>query len=240
MNISYSHKNSLNFLLTLNLVIYVLFFLMLGLSGRVTGEEQILLFGAFDSAFIFKGMLWLTVTSIFLHFGLVHLVFNMLALHQIGNLAIQFYSNKKIFVAYIIGGLTGNLFTLAYSELIGQRITSIGASGAVFSLLGLLIGGTIKKTRFGTSLPFQLRDFYPTLILAVLISLIPQVNWMAHLGGLALGIFLGFIFDNTLSYSGNIQRDNLIEKLLFYTSILILIAGYLFLILNLLFEIIKV
>jgi rhomboid protease GluP len=159
----------------------------------------------------------------------------MLALYQIGFLVEQFYNSRKILIVYILGGIVGSIATFVLSRLQGENIASLGASGAIFAMLGLLIGGTFKRQRYGTSLPFTKESFYPTLVFAFLISFLPGINWMAHLGGFVAGVWLGYIFENSLIPFQRTQ-DVKLEKGLFTVSIGIFVVSYALLVGNLIFD----
>ncbi|HNR86509.1 MAG TPA: rhomboid family intramembrane serine protease, partial [Taishania sp.] len=86
-------------------------------------------------AFIFKP--WGLFTSIFTHFGLMHLLFNMLFLYSVGRMFEQFFSAKRLLYTYILGGLAGGIFELV-SHLILPGVEGglvVGASGAVMAIL---------------------------------------------------------------------------------------------------------
>jgi len=237
MKYSFAIKQ-LNFLLGINLVIFGLFTLLILSQGAVTGEDQVLVFGMLNTFAVEQGMLWLLLTSSFLHFELIHFILNFTALIQIGNLVDTFYEGRKLFITYILSGLASGIATLILALITDDVVRSVGASGAIFGLLGLLLGGTFKKNRFSASLPIDRRSLYPTLALAVVISFLPNINWAAHFGGLAMGIVLGLIFENNFSFES--PQSKKITNILFWSSILVFVSSYLLLLSNLIFEIIKI
>jgi rhomboid protease GluP len=207
-------------------------FVLIGSTGI---DDDVLVYGIFNANGVAQGMLWLLTTSTFIHFGIAHFFLNMLALYQIGFLVEQFYNSRKILIVYILGGIVGSIATFALSRLQGENIASLGASGAIFAMLGLLIGGTFKRQRYGASLPFTKESFYPTLVFAFLISFLPGINWMAHLGGFVAGVWLGYIFENSLIPFQRTQ-DVKLEKGLFTVSIGIFVVSYALLVGNLIFD----
>lgn len=219
--------------------INVLMFLVFSLLGSKTPADEVLIYGIFNSYLVEKGMFWLLITSNFLHFSLTHFLLNFIALLQIGVLVEKVYTSKKLFIVYMFGGLVSSLFTLLLANLQNEVISSLGASGSIFALLGLLVGGTLKHNRFGYDLPFKKEDFYPTLLLALIISFLPNINWAAHLGGFIIGIIFGFIFQNSLT-PGIDSRDKRIERYLLIISVLMLVFSYALLVANLFFEIVKI
>ena len=220
----------LYFLLGFNALLY-LAYLFLG-SEKII--DEIVLYGVFNAFAVSRGMLWLLITSAFTHFFLFHFLLNMFALFQIGFLVEKLYTSQKLFITYIFGAIAGNIFTFALALATNTNISSLGASGAIFALLGLLIGGTFKRNRFGASLPFTKESFYPTLFFAFIISFIPGINWAAHLGGFLIGFILGNLFENSLNSSSK-NFDLRLEKWLFRFSFSMFLFSYLFLVFNFLF-----
>lgn len=219
------------FLIAFNTLIFGIY-ILLGSTGI---DDDVIVYGIFNANGVAQGMLWLLITSTFVHFGIAHFLLNMLALYQIGYLVEQFYNSKKIFIVYILGGVAGSIATFALSRFQGENIASLGASGAIFALLGLLIGGTLKRQRFGVSLPFTKESFYPTLVFALLISFLPGINWMAHLGGFLGGVWLGYIFENSLIPFQR-KQDAMVQNLLFTVGIGLFVVSYALLVGNLIFD----
>jgi membrane associated rhomboid family serine protease len=175
----------------LSVVVFILFnFLAL---EEVTNEDVVVLFGAFDTQYVAKGYVWLLLTSAFVHFSLIHLIFNMTAYYQLGRIIEQFYSEKVIISVFVLSAIVGSLFTYIGSVLLDTDILSIGASGGVFGMLGLIFAGSVRNVRYGAGLPIPKETFYPTIALSILISFLPFVNWLAHLGGFLMGFGLGYL-----------------------------------------------
>ena len=76
------------------------------------------------------------ITSIFLHGGLLHLVFNMYSLYIIGPQLESFFGKVKYIIIYLISGICGNLLSMLF---LSDTHVSVGASGAIFGLLGALV-----------------------------------------------------------------------------------------------------
>jgi rhomboid protease GluP len=229
----------LNIIILINSVIFALALLLLGSKGEITGREAILVFGTLDTFFVERGFVWLLVTANFLHFEIYHFVLNMFALFHYGKTVEYNYSDKVLFSTYVLGGVGASLMTLIGSAVLDERILSVGASGGIIALLGLLLAGTIRNNKQGEDLILRKQTLYFDLFLIIVISLLPQVNWLAHLGGFIVGFVMGYIFKD-LFYNGNRELNLKIEKSLFVISVILVAAAYSFLILNLLFEIIKV
>ncbi len=148
----------------------------------------------FSGENLFAGKVWTLITSVFIHGGPLHLFFNMIAFFFFGRALEEDMPGQRFFMIFIIGGIVGNAVSLFFyppTELF------VGASGAIFTIMGVAM---IKK-------PFEL-IFFPAVvpipllfvgivymlytILAFFFGGDPNVAYSAHLGGLGLGILIGF------------------------------------------------
>lgn len=225
--------NSLTFLIIVNSIIFIAAILYQVIFNQGFDNSLFLAFGGFSSIDIRNGELWRLITPNFFHYDVLHFIVNIYSLSRIGGLIKTFYSGQKLFIIYIFGGIASSLLTLVVAEASGNPIFSLGASGSIFALFGVLIGGTIKKTRFGSSLPFDLKDFAIPLLMTFSLGLIPglRVNNWAHLGGLVAGIIFGLLFKSTYNLiESNLEKG--VIKTLYYTSIFFFTISYLVLMLN--------
>ena len=129
------------------------------------------------------------VTGMFLHGGLIHLALNMYSLYAIGPLVERVYGKAKYIAIYFIAGIASSLFSYIFSDSI-----SIGASGAIFGILGatLVFAITIRKT-VG-------KDFYNNILQVMVVNLIigfsiPNIDNFGHIGGMLGGIIMGKTFE---------------------------------------------
>ena len=130
---------------------------------------------------------WRWVTACFLHGGLLHIGFNMWALYDIGPLVESFYGASKYLTFYLLTGIFG----YAVSSYWG--FVSLGASGAIFGILGVMIAYGVRRSH--TSAGRQLRSVATrwAIYALILAFVIPGVDNAAHLGGLASGFVLGML-----------------------------------------------
>ena len=132
-----------------------------------------------------KGMWWELLTSMFVHANILHITFNMLALASIGGTVEAMMGRKKLLTAYFLGGLLGGLLTI----VMNPYVYSVGASGALFSVIGML--AMYEYARYGST---------RALSWAVMIFVVSSfgfggvVNVLAHVGGLAVGLVLGLMY----------------------------------------------
>ncbi|HLA40646.1 MAG TPA: rhomboid family intramembrane serine protease, partial [Candidatus Glassbacteria bacterium] len=130
---------------------------------------------------------WSLVSASYLHGSLLHLVFNLIALRQIGPLVIQEYGLPRMFSIYTLGGIGG--FLLSY--LAGVPFT-IGASAAVCALIGAaLYYGKSRGGSYGQQVYQQIGGW--AIGIFVFGLLVPGINNWAHGGGMATGILCGLL-----------------------------------------------
>lgn len=134
---------------------------------------------------------WRLITSAFVHFGLLHLGLNMVALVFLGRPLEQVFGKVKFLVLYLASALGGSALFLVFARPLAnpnQETIAGGASGAIFGLFGaLLVLQLYKVIRAGGLLPI--------LGLNLVISfLVPGIGWQAHIGGLIIGTGVTWAF----------------------------------------------
>lgn len=132
---------------------------------------------------------WTLITAMFTHYTFGHILFNMIALYFFGRFLIELLGQNYMLLIYFIGGLVGNLFCFFPSP----NIAVIGASGAIYALMGSLIvlRPRLRVIIFPIFIPLPL--WVATLIGFVLGLVIAGVAWQAHLGGLIVGLVAGLL-----------------------------------------------
>ncbi|PJI07363.1 MULTISPECIES: rhomboid family intramembrane serine protease [Clostridium] len=150
------------------------------------------LLGAKNNALIDSGQYYRLITCMFLHGGLVHIGANMYSLYCMGYMLENVYGKAKYTAIYFLSGLTASIFSYLFSSGL-----SIGASGAIFGLLGAaVVLGFKLRTRIGKSF---LMNMVSVVILNIFISFtIPNIDIFAHLGGLIGGMIISLILGNKI------------------------------------------
>ena len=150
----------------------------------MSGETMYRLGASFGPAIFGLNEWWRLATAMFLHGGLIHIGFNMMALMQIGPALEELYGSARYLFFYVVTGMFGFLVSAFFGNY------SLGASGAILGLVGLLLAITTKR---GGAYMREMRSRLITSV-AILFFLgfsgIGIDNW-AHGGGLALGFALG-------------------------------------------------
>jgi rhomboid protease GluP len=203
----WAHAPATYALVGVNGAVYLLTLL---LSGNLTGptfEDKISYALLCNGYYVLTGEWWRLVTSIFVHFGWIHILTNMWCLWNLGLLGEPLLGEFGIVAAYLLTGVAGNLLSVAFNQRPpgpSGGVLSAGASGAVFGLAGVLLmllrspllpipQVELKKLRRSVWY-FALINFVIDggLVLAhTQIHAVPQIDNMAHLGGFLSGIALG-------------------------------------------------
>jgi len=130
---------------------------------------------------------WSLLTANWLHGSLLHIIFNMTALWQIGELITAIYGMHRMFIIYTLSGIAG--FYLSW--LAGVSVT-IGASAAICGLLGA--GFYFGRSQIGTPGKVVAKMASGWILSLVIFGMaIPNINNWGHGGGFAAGLFLGWI-----------------------------------------------
>jgi membrane associated rhomboid family serine protease len=161
-------------------------------------------FIAIQPANILTGQyLWTFLTSMFMHAGFFHLFANMISLLFIGSLVEKILGKKRYFWFYIISGLFAGLFFVITSQIFSVDLNTfaVGASGAIFGLIGLLMLLTPNLPVYLMFIPIPIKMKYAApgiLILLWLISAMADmpVGNTAHLGGLISGLIYAIYLKN--------------------------------------------
>lgn len=153
--------------------------------------ETLTVLGANYGRAVLQGEIWRLFTSMFLHANLVHLLFNSMALYSVGLEMETLYGADRYIVIYILAGLFGSLLSFAGR---GPNVVSVGASGAIFGLIGMnLAYFLLHRENFGQ---FGRQRVMNTLFVIgfnlLLGFTIPRIDNLAHLGGLMAGFALGY------------------------------------------------
>jgi rhomboid protease GluP len=153
------------------------------LSGDLnTSQDIVNAFGQINTN-VWNGEIWRLFTAMFVHANIVHIFGNMLFLLIFGLRAEDMFDIEEYLLIYFLSGLSGGLLTLVLAP---PDIASIGASGAIFGILGATM--IYARRSIGQSIMSALIYVFFLFI----INLGPNVNWLAHLGGLGAGLLMGY------------------------------------------------
>ncbi|MDV3103578.1 rhomboid family intramembrane serine protease [Thermococcus waiotapuensis] len=152
-------------------------------GGLVVTDRALLRVALVNYLVIYYHEYWRLVSAIFVHLDWIHLAMNTFFLLYLGSQLEILVGRARFLVLYLTAGIFGNLLTLKF---LGPFIISGGASGALFGIAGalIMIEGTLKR-----NIQMALGNAF---FLFLINSWLPGVNWVAHLGGLIVGLAFGY------------------------------------------------
>lgn len=175
------------------ILINVLVFIAVELTGTSQNAWHVLDYGAAYTPYIVQnGEVYRLFTSMFLHFGIEHLVNNMLVLFVLGSRLEQVIGKLRFLFIYLAGGIAGNIFSLIL-ELRNQDFSvSAGASGAVFAVMGAMIYVVIRNKGWLGDL--SMRQILVMAAFSLYFGFTSSgVDNAAHIGGMIAGFVLAVL-----------------------------------------------
>jgi uncharacterized protein len=194
-------KNSLfeslsvnTWLIVINVIAFILFSILI--ATKILSLEHI----ALNPLNILDGKyLWTFLTSMFMHGGFFHLFVNMFSLFFVGSLLQKIIGERRYLWFYLISGLFAGVVFIVSALFLPESINSfaVGASGAVFGVVGALILLTPNLPVYAMFIPIPIKLKYAGPGLLILLWLISAtagapIGNFAHLGGLIAGLVYGF------------------------------------------------
>ncbi|XP_022991576.1 RHOMBOID-like protein 5 [Cucurbita maxima] len=150
-------------------------------------------YGALDrEAVVERGEGWRLLTCMWLHAGVIHLLANMISLLFIGVRLEQEFGYLRIGCLYVLSGFGGSLLS-CLSINPAETTISVGASGALFGLLGALLSELITNWTIYSNKCAAMMSLILIIALNLAVGFIPHVDNSAHIGGFLSGFLLGFI-----------------------------------------------
>lgn len=177
-----------------NVVIFAIpaLFDVLGISlAGVSISNLLLVWGAKDNIAIAAGdQYYRFLTMMFLHGGLLHVLFNTMALISIGSNIEQLCGTQRFLGIYLVGGFAGGVASYVFSAN-----PAVGASGAIFALIGAELIFIVRNRRlYGDQTRPLLANVAFTALLNIGIGFtVPNIDNMAHIGGLCGGLICGLL-----------------------------------------------
>lgn len=163
---------------------------LISLAALFTPDTTIFDALVLDRADVDRGELWRLISVTLLHASLIHLALNMYALYLIGPIVEQIWGSRLFAVFYVLTGIAASTASIIFNN--GQ---AVGASGAIFGLIGVLFAGTRVHHPL---LDQRARQIVPQLGFLIVLNLvlgfsIGGIDNAAHIGGLVAGLWLGFL-----------------------------------------------
>ncbi len=160
-------------------------------------QNEIAYFMALNPILVMRGEYWRLITSMFYHFGIDHLVCNMLMLFVLGSMLEPFFGKLRYGVLYFVSGLAADGASLLYNGLIrreeGMHVLCAGASGAVYGLIGAFVAiFLVQRKSLTTSEKNRLLFAVAFLLFGSIFD--TGVGHDAHFGGFFAGLLLGSLY----------------------------------------------
>lgn len=191
----YSFKDKRSYITHILMGLNIIYFIYISITGGSTNIDHIIRLGAKYNPLIASGEYYRLITSMFIHIGITHLLFNTYALKSLGKDVEFMYGSFKFFIIYMIAGIFGSLSSFLFSSAV-----SAGASGAIFGLMGAYL-------YFGMQKPSIFSARYGlNMVSLILINIVfgltnSNIDNFAHIGGL-IGGFLA-------SYALGLKKEKL-------------------------------
>lgn len=174
-------------------VLNALVFLAVEFTGFSQDTVHMLDWGAaYTPCIVEEGETYRIFTSMFLHFGIEHLINNMLVLFVLGSRLERVIGSLRFAVIYFLGGIAGNVVSLLYDLRQGEAAVSAGASGAVFAVMGGMI--LVVLCNKGRLEDLSMRQILILAVFSLYFGFTSSgVDNAAHLGGFLAGFILAVI-----------------------------------------------
>ena len=172
------------------IVVNISIFFIFAILGKAEDVLFMREYGAMYEPYVMEGHeYYRLLTSIFLHFGIEHLLSNMVMLGALGMNLEPEIGKLRFLLVYFVSGIGGNICSLLLNISFGEVVISAGASGAVFGLTGALLCAVLRnKGRIGR---LHKKGVLVLVILSIFLGLSePGVDNAAHIGGLICGFVL--------------------------------------------------
>ncbi|MBO0390209.1 rhomboid family intramembrane serine protease [Staphylococcus epidermidis] len=170
-------------LILINIVIWLCMILYLNRFSDV----KLLEVGGLVHFNVVHGEWYRLISSMFLHFNFEHILMNMLSLFIFGKIVESIIGSWRMLIIYIISGLYGNFVSLSFNT----TTISVGASGAIFGLIGSIFVIMYLSKNFNKKMIGQL--LIALFVLIVFSFFMSNINIMAHLGGFISGVLITLI-----------------------------------------------
>lgn len=184
------------------ILINVLVFIAVEFTGTSQDAWHVLEYGAAYTPYIIQnGEVYRLFTSMFLHFGIEHLVNNMLVLFVLGSRLERVIGKIRFLLIYLLGGIAGNVVSLLLELKTQEFSVSAGASGAVFAVMGAMIYVVIRNKGWLGDL--SMRQILVMAAFSLYFGFTSSgVDNAAHIGGLLAGFVLAVLFWHPLGSRG--------------------------------------
>ncbi|GAB4030826.1 rhomboid family intramembrane serine protease [Spirosoma gilvum] len=198
-------------------------FLLMAVTGvniLQPAGDALIRWGANYTPLTLDGQPWRLLSSCFLHIGILHLLFNMYALTQIG-MVIESVLGSRLFIGvYLMAGLLGSVVSLWWHDI----VLGAGASGAIFGLYGVFFALLTTNWLEAETRRSLLRSVLIFMGYNLLFGLQSGIDNAAHIGGLLAGVMFGYAFYFAALHPSR-RGSPVLWPMLIPTAIILVVAG---------------
>ncbi len=174
------------------LIIITIMFAYEVLTGALTSDQRLADLGAIVPGLLQRGEYWRLVAAMFLHGGWLHWFVNCWALYQLGTLYEVLFGWPRFTLIYFVSGICAS----AASSIHMQQGVGVGASGAIFGILGAFIFSLLRSPQYRHQ-PWT-KNLISQLVFWIAVNIVIGFSFTfidntAHIGGLIAGLILGFL-----------------------------------------------
>ncbi|KQJ99262.1 RHOMBOID-like protein 2 [Brachypodium distachyon] len=176
---------------------------------------------------------WRLISCIWLHAGLIHLIVNMLSLLFIGIRLEQQFGFVRIGIIYLLSGFGGSVLSALFLR---NHYISVGASGALFGLLGSMLSELIMNWTIYSNKAAAIITLLFIIVINLAIGILPHADNFAHIGGFVSGFLIGFVLlarpqfgwmeRNELPQTDQPPKYKTYQYVLWGVALLLLLVGY--------------
>lgn len=182
-------------LIAINTFVFIGMVIM-GLGFISFNTEDLLNLGAIYKPKVAEGEWWRLVSAMFLHGGLIHVAMNMVSLFLAGLFLEQLIGSRRFAISYLLTGIIAGCISIWWHE---TPVVSVGASGGVFGMYGVLLALVITKVFDPAMNKAMLIVLAATAGYSLLMGFLSKgIDNSAHLGGLIAGLPMGLLFSRQL------------------------------------------
>ncbi|HEX6848596.1 MAG TPA: rhomboid family intramembrane serine protease, partial [Chitinophagaceae bacterium] len=204
MNLSGSNLYVTYGIIAINVIVFVLMAIDGAEIFKVTNGLVHIKWGSNETGLTLSGEWWRLISSVFIHFGIIHLAMNLYALYMAGVYLEPMLGKAKYIAAYVCTGIIAGIVSLWWHK---DGVNGAGASGAIFGLYGVFLA-----LLFTNLIPKQVRSALLQsigifVVFNIFYGMKSGIDNAAHIGGLLSGMVIGFIFYLELSGKLSIRRS---------------------------------
>lgn len=199
-------------IVTVTIIYFAIMVLIGGVDLFSPRAGSILPWGANFGPATLSGEWWRLASCMFIHIGVLHLLFNMWVLWDLGQLVERLLGPVGFLLLYVISGIGGSIASVAWNT----NVISAGASGAVFGVFGALMSFLVmRKDTIPPEILGSLRNsgLFFLVINLVLGFSIKGIDMAAHLGGLGVGFVCGLILNQPILANDEVRRGRIFRNL---------------------------